>query len=170
MRKILLALLSVILIAAVAFGANDRRAQKLADEREAAKEFGAAQLASLQQKSISPYWDTLTINTAGIIFHTVKALPGNVLWVVGNYSAAPAYTVTFRSTDNGSTWKKDTLKAAGTDGVIFAPKNANVAIAASFTGKVYRTTNGGTSWDSVWAYNVADGYFDGACSKAPATA
>jgi hypothetical protein len=165
MRKILLAFLSVTLIAAIAFGANDRRAEKLAEEREIAKELSAVQLASLQQNSISPYWDTLSINTAGIVFHTVKALPGNVLWVVGYYSAAPQYNVTFRSTDNGATWKKDTLKAAGTDGVIFAPKNADVAIAASFTGYVYRTTNGGTSWDSVWYYGAGNGYFDGAMFK-----
>jgi hypothetical protein len=165
MRKILLALLSVILIAAVAFGANDRRAQKLADEREAAKELGAAHLASLQQGSASPYWDTLSINGAGIIFHTVKALPGNVLWVVGSYEADPTYTVTFRSTNNGSSWRMDTLKAAGTDGVVFAPKNADVAIAASFSGKIYRTTNGGTSWDSVWAYGGSAPYFDGAMFK-----
>jgi hypothetical protein len=160
MRKILLALLSVTLIAAIAFGADSRREAK---EREAAKELSAIRLASLQQRSISPYWDTLSIPSDGIIQHTVNALPGGVIWVAGTYENDPTITMTYRSTDNGATWKTDTLKAVGTDGAIFAAKNANVALAASFSGKIFRTTNGGTSWDSVWNYN--GGYFDGMAFK-----
>jgi hypothetical protein len=162
MRKILLALLSLTLIAAIAFGANGRQEAK---DRDAAKEIGAVRLASVQQGSISPYWDTLSIPTAGIIFHTVNALPGNVLWVVGSYGVAPKYTVTFRSTDAGATWKKDTLKATGTTGVIFAARSADIALAATFDGKILRTTNGGTSWDSVWYYGATNGYFDGMAFK-----
>jgi hypothetical protein len=152
MRKILLALLSVTLLAAIAFGGKDWRKDKFEDRGTSEAIAGVGQVTAA-----NGFWDTLKVNRTGVVFTTVTPFTGGAIWLSGYQ--ADSSDITMRSTDAGATWKKDTLKFTKKVGVVFAARSASVALAATYDGKIFRTTNGGTSWDSVWAY--AGGYFDG---------
>lgn len=82
------------------------------------------------------YADTPGVYLYRIIFHD------NVIWAVGSGG------IILNSTDNGLTWIKNYLTANSLSDIIFI--NSNIGFAAGGSGYqpvLFKTTNGGVSWD-----------------------
>lgn len=106
-------------------------------------------------------WVQLTqLELATYDYYQADYLSGNVVWMLGWKAASPRGTAVWRSTDNGANFTKLLLPVGSGVRAAFAPMDKDTAVFATTDGKVYRTKNGGTSWDSVWAYT--GGFFDGA--------
>lgn len=63
----------------------------------------------------------------------------------------------YRSTDHGKTWVGPELAGAEITGVVFAPTNSRVAYMACLYGAVYRSDNGGETWNLI-RYPDRQGY------------
>ncbi|MCC6398817.1 MAG: hypothetical protein IT282_17525, partial [Bacteroidetes bacterium] len=155
MRKILLTLLSVSLIAGIALGAKDRRAEKRAEAREKATTSLSGSIAGVN--ATQGYWDTLAIDIANLQLDDVAAFDDGTIWI-GGFEISSDDDITLRSTDFGATWVKDTLEFTGASGYGLAAKDANVAVAATWSGDIYQTTDGGANWTSKFSYT--GGYFN----------
>jgi hypothetical protein len=95
------------------------------------------------------------LTLTGYTFPSLQVLD-TVAWIAGYKTAAPRLPVAYRSIRGGDFTKID---LPGAERGIFSAWDANAAVYATFNGKIYRTANGGTSWDSVYAYT--GGFFDG---------
>ena len=147
MRKTLLFSLAALLIVAMAIGGEET------DPRKAPAGAGNNELFGTNTG-----WLPLTqITTASYQFPSVQYLD-TVAWIAGYKTAAPRLPLAYYSIKGGD-WVKVTLPAA--DRGMFRAWDAKNALYATFGGKVFRTTNAGTSWDSVYYYGAGAGFFDG---------
>lgn len=106
--------------------------------------------------------------TAIINRGTVDYLPNGVIWIAAaEYPVANVgKMVAYISTDHGATWVKKpvyTYPAVGSNSGItgIAAKDGNTAVLCTTTGEILRTSNGGTSWETVSTYSPGEGFCDG---------
>lgn len=160
MKQILLALVVFLLCAATAIAGNDRRKEKLAEERSSA----AASFSVVARPNTILDWAPFNIESATSRYKGIAIVGGNVVWINGNEnSSTPALFYGYRSVDGGTTWKgwTATLPAA-TGGVTnIAAKDSSIAVFGTDLGDLYRTKDGGATWDSVFAYGNGKGFMDG---------
>jgi photosystem II stability/assembly factor-like uncharacterized protein len=146
----------LLLVAGVAFAKKDPLAEKHADDRASASTLMGAMSFS---KTTAAPWDTLSFPKSDLVLTEIFPFTGG-FWV-GGYVNTTNFDVTVRSTNNGATWVRDTLEFTNQLGYEFAARNLNVAIAATWIGDIYRTTDGGATWNKVFTYGSGAGYFDG---------
>jgi photosystem II stability/assembly factor-like uncharacterized protein len=91
----------------------------------------------------------------------VSAADPNTIYALGyRYESSQSYLAIYKSTDGGANWTAKNLSGGGSSVTVGAvavfPTNANVAYAcggvyasSSYIYKVYKTENGGTSWQDV---------------------
>ena len=161
MRKMVLAVLSMILIASLAFAKDEARRGRSAEDRSVASLMKSAQGAAVL--ATQGYWDSLKIAASDFDYLTVNALPGGVIWISGyqGYNTSPDIDIALRSTDAGATWTKYTLAFTNGAGVHVLGLSANVAVATTYEGQIHRTTDGGTNWTKVYEYGGGAGFFNG---------
>ena len=154
MKRFAMLLLPLLLVA-VALGANERRNQKYAEDRAIAKEGQSA-----TTEGTAAGWLRIPPEPSGHDFRGITLSPAGAIWVTG-FNTVNLLDYIWRSADGGLTWsKKQMLNGEGITEVAVA--NETTAVFGSFTGKIYRTTNSGSTWDSVFAYSTVDtAYFDG---------
>ncbi len=158
MRKILLALLSVTLIAGIAFAAGDKVERKNTLDGIDTRGITPSRVEGI---SANPaYWDTLSLKAAGLVLNQVKAFNDGTIWITG-YINSTKEDILFKSTDTGASWSYDTLGFTNKKGFTLGARDANVAVLGTFDGYMYRTTNGGTSWDSVYHFGDGTLYING---------
>ena len=149
-------LLSLFVMAGVALGASDRRAEKLAEMKaEQLERTGLP--ASIQ--SIASGWVQIYPDAAANDFRTVQYFAPGIVWIAG-FSTATSVDYLWRSYDNAASWTRltpPTNKAGG----VFAARDSNLVLGATFTGELIRSTNGGVKWDTTFAYGAGAGFFDG---------
>ena len=147
-------LLLPLLIAALAFGASDVRKAKLAEERAVARTG-----ASVGLESTNAGWLRITPEPSGHDYRGITLSPAGAIWVTG-FNTSNTLDYVWRSDNGGATWtKKQVLKGEGITEV--AVVNETTAVFGSFDGKLYRTSNTGATWDSVWAYAPDTGWVNG---------
>lgn len=147
-------LLLPLLIAGVVFGASDRRAQKLAEER-ASGSIGAASGVEATMAG----WVRMFPEASGYDFRGITLSPSGKIWVTG-FNTASALDYVWWSNNGGASWSKtQVLSGQGITNV--AAVNDTEAVFGTFDGRIFRTTNGGTTWAEVYAYNGGAGYMDG---------
>ena len=140
-------LLLPLLIAALAFGASDVRKAKIAEERAVARTG-----ASTGLESVNAGWLRISPEPSGHDYRGITLSPAGAIWVTG-FSTTSNLDYVWRSDNGGATWtKKQVLNGEGITEV--AVVNETTAVFGDFNGKLYRTTNSGQKWDSVWSYSV----------------
>jgi photosystem II stability/assembly factor-like uncharacterized protein len=147
MRKTLLFSLAALLIVAIGFGGETL-------------ETGKAPVAAggSTVSSTNAGWLQLTqLPLATYQFPCVQYLD-TVAWIAGYKTAAPRLPLAFYSIKGGA-WTQVSLP--GADRGLFEAWDAKLALYGTVGGKLFRTTNGGTSWDSVYYYGAGSGWFDG---------
>jgi photosystem II stability/assembly factor-like uncharacterized protein len=145
-------------VTAVAFARKDPIAEKHAEGRTQAH---ATLSAPFLSRTAAGYWDTLAISTADLELDEVFTFPGGLIWI-GGFVISTNEDVALKSTDNGATWATYSLSGfTFSNGYALAPRSANVALAATWIGDIYRTTDGGTNWNLVFNYGGGSGFFDG---------
>lgn len=145
MKHLAKLLLFAVLVAGVAFAGEEIDTRKAPASTGPSVTFGT-EAGWLQLNQL-----TLT----GYQFPSVMYLD-TVAWIAGYKTAAPRLPVAYRSIKGGD-WTKIDLPGANRG--IFSAWDATNLVWATFDGKIWRTTNGGTSWDSVYSYPA--GFFDG---------
>jgi photosystem II stability/assembly factor-like uncharacterized protein len=146
MRKALLFSLAALLIVAMAFGGETLETGKV------------PVAASGNTVASTKGWLQLTqLPLATYQFPSVQYLD-TVAWIAGYKTAAPRLPLAFYSKKGGA-WTQVSLP--GADRGLFEAWDAKLALYATVGGKIFRTTNGGTSWDSVYYYGAGSGWFDG---------
>ena len=147
-------LLFPLLIAALAFGASDTRKAKFAEERAA---FSTGSQTGVEGTAAG--WLRITPEPSQHDYRGITISPAGAIWITG-YNTATTLDWVWRSADGGATWKKtQVLKGEGITEVAVA--NETTAVFGSFAGVLYRTTNSGATWDSVWSYYPGGGWFNG---------
>jgi len=157
MKYSLRILMLLLLVAAVALAKKDPIAEKHTEIRNSAPTMSSVLSLS---RTAAGTWDTLAFSAAGLELDEVFAFPDGTIWI-GGYVVATDEDFAMKSTDNGATWAKISLTFTNSLGYALAPRNANIALAATWIGDIYRTTNGGANWSLVYNYGGGDGYFDG---------
>ena len=127
----------------------------------------------------SGFWYTQTRLTSSY-FYSVKAVNSNVAWAAGGRFPAPFSPLAVRTTDGGTTWADVTSNlptpGPGPGGgwdrkLCIAALDADRAWIANWDGRIYTTSDGGSSWsqqaypgvqtysfDGIWFYNANNGY------------
>jgi photosystem II stability/assembly factor-like uncharacterized protein len=96
----------------------------------------------------------------GFAFKPGRILDENTIWFAGwTGSLAGNETYGFRSVDGGETFTHNATAITGRVAQMDA-FDENTAIIATAEGYIYRTADGGATWDSVYSY-TDDGWFDG---------
>jgi photosystem II stability/assembly factor-like uncharacterized protein len=158
MKHSLQLVLLLLLVTAVALAKKDPAAEKHADARKGAQT--TSNVPFLSRAAVGT-WDTLSVPHVSNQFDDVIALPGGVIWLGGFVSGTDEDFV-MRSTDNGATWtRKSLISFTNSLGYALAARDANIALAATWIGDIYRTTDGGSTWNLVYNYGNGNGYFDG---------
>jgi hypothetical protein len=148
-------LLLPLLIAGVVFGAADRRAEKLAMEREARSADFAAKV-----QAATGGWLLMYPEASGHDFRGVSLSPSGKIWITG-FNTTTTLDWVWTSNDKGATWSK-TQVLTGQGITEVAAVNDTEAVFGTFDGRIFYTKNGGVKWDSVYQYGVAGaGWFDG---------
>jgi len=98
-------------------------------------------------------------------FKPGRILDENTIWICGYYgSIFGNETYVWRSIDGGNTFTHNSAPI-GTDtrGAQLDAFNADTALVAMDNGEVYRTTDGGTTWNMVYSYTtpLSGPWFDG---------
>jgi hypothetical protein len=98
-------------------------------------------------------------------YYYTQYLPNGVAWIAGYTATSSARKpIAYRTTDNGATWKKVTIPSKNVNNAdrgVFYARDSSLALYGTFDGKMLRTTNAGTTWDSVYYYGAGNGWFDG---------
>lgn len=156
MKRSLQLVALLLLVSVVALAGRDR----LAEKREAARERGISDLAPFLSKSAVAMWDTLAVNLASQVCDDI-AVFGNTIWIGGWVNGTDEDFV-LRSTDGGATWtRKSIISFTNSQGFALAARDANIALAATWIGDIYRTTDGGANWSLVHNYGGGNGFFNG---------
>ncbi len=112
--------------------------------------------------------------------YSVKAVNNNIAWSAGGRLPAPYRPLVVRTTDGGTTWADVTgnLPTPGPgptgiwwDRLSITAVDADRAWLANWDGRIYATTNGGSSWsqqtypgnqslsmDGIWFFDASNGY------------
>jgi photosystem II stability/assembly factor-like uncharacterized protein len=135
-------------------------------------DLGTKPIVVLDYVSDAPTFDKLVVASEvllnGAAPSTLLFKPGRILdngqtiWFCG-VDGTNKLTYVFRSIDGGKTFTHNATaineRAAQMDAW-----DANTAVIAQADGKIYRTTDGGTTWNEVYSYTIspiAPGWFDG---------
>jgi photosystem II stability/assembly factor-like uncharacterized protein len=89
-------------------------------------------------------WQTLNGQTTDVLFD-IEFIDENIGWICGGYYGPG---LILKTTNAGQSWVHYTI----TDTTAFASidfVNANIGIAGTYAGKIYKSTNGGTTWNIV---------------------
>ena len=154
MKHLTKALLLVVLLAAVAFAQNPRQ-QKLAEEREARTIVGQPTL----EKTVDG-WVPIFPDLANANYNHIQYFPDGTIWL-GGFLTSTNLNYAWKSTNSGASWSRYLVPKTGTSTFVMAARDTSIVVAGSATGTLVRTTNGGVSWDSVYAYGAGGGFFDG---------
>jgi len=98
----------------------------------------------------------------GFLFKPGRIIDENTIWFSANGGSAVG-TYVFRSIDGGKTFTHNATAIPGRVAQMDA-FDENTALVAVAEGKIYRTTDGGATFDEVYTYNIsmlAPGWFDG---------
>ncbi len=147
-------LLLPLLIAGVVFGAADRRAEKLAMEREARSTDFAAKV-----QAATGGWLLMYPEASGHDFRGVSLSPSGKIWITG-FNTTTNLDWVWTSNDKGASWSK-TQVLTGQGITEVAAVNDTEAVFGTFDGRLFYTKNGGVKWDSVYAYAPGVGWFNG---------
>ncbi|MSQ46262.1 MAG: hypothetical protein EXR24_04715, partial [Ignavibacteria bacterium] len=104
-------------------------------------------------------------------FPTFSKANNNVIWVVGtSYTGSPKPGAIYGFIINSTTQSVKSFKYAdgfpnGLGGL--AAFDENTAVMGLYTGELVRTTNGGTSWDTVHVYNNPDSAYVNGVKRVP---
>jgi hypothetical protein len=156
MKKTLMTFLSIMLIAAMAFGTGKK------EKQEGNGESIQKGLPTVQAPSSS--WLPVngpSMNAQLLSLKSVEFSPknSNVLWLGGYSNAGLKPDVVLRTTDGGASWSQNTLPTSNLGATNIAVKNDTVAITGTYNGFVLRTVNGGVKWDTVYSYSTVDTAF-----------
>jgi hypothetical protein len=147
-------LLSLLLIAGVSLGyadVNGQRSQKQIEEGDRLIE-PMNPYSSIE--GINSGWLPQPLDPASITYGGAQYLaPSTVL--LSGYSSTADYL--WRSYDNGGSWTK-LAPPSNNKGIVFSARDSNLILVGTFGGTMFRTTNGGVKWDTV--YQHVD-YIDG---------
>ncbi len=143
-------LMLLLVCAGITYAGMDRRQEKRADERNFSVGGSYSSTPSILGTT---GWATFDIESATSQYKGIEMLPGGVVWIIGNNLGFSSF-YGYRSVDNGTTWKKFTIppQPAANGITNIAAKDSNIAVVGLNNGYLLRTTNGGTKWDSVYAY------------------
>ncbi len=116
-----------------------------------------------------PLWQTEPSQTSTTLY-SVKAVNASIAWACGGNGSATA-PVAIRTTNGGSSWTNVTGNLTGQDLYCITAVDANRAWVGTGSGRIYGTTNGGTTWaqqvypgtqstfmDGVWFFSDGTGY------------
>lgn len=119
-----------------------------------------------------PQWETQASPTTLGLF-SVKAVNQNVVWAAGGNGSATA-PVVIRTTNGGTAWLPATGNLTGQDLYCVTAVDANRAWVGTGSGRIYATTDGGTTWsqqvypgtqspfiNAVWMFNSGTGFAQG---------
>lgn len=156
MKRSLQLVALLLLVSVAAMAGRDR----LAEKREAARERGISDLAPYLSKSAVAMWDTLGVNVRTEVVDDI-AVFGNAIWL-GGWVNGTDEDIVWRSTDGGATFTRKSIATfTNSAGFTLAARDANIALAATWLGDIYRTTDGGANWTMVHTYGGGNGFFDG---------
>lgn len=104
-------------------------------------------------------WQLKFNESSDVSFRGIDAVSDSVCWVSGSEGTI------MRTTDNGSSWQQFSIP--GTDSLDFRDIEAFgidtavvMSIGSGDLSRLYRTTNGGTSWSMVHKNNYEQGFYD----------
>jgi photosystem II stability/assembly factor-like uncharacterized protein len=152
MKHLTLVVLLLVLCGTLALAGQDRRKEKMTEERVVAAQ---KQFPLMQSPAGTLGWASFDIESATSRYKGIEILPGGVVWIVGNNnSGTPTTFYGYRSVNSGASWKKFTLTLpTGHAGVTnITAKDSNTALVGTDGGAILRTTDGGAKWDSVYSY------------------
>jgi hypothetical protein len=148
MKHFTMLLLSVLMVAGLAFAGEEP------DTRKAP----AVLNPSVTYGTDAGWLQIPEITTAAYQFVSVQYMD-TVAWIAGFRTSAPRTPVAYYSIKGGG-WTKINLPGANRGS--FEAWDANLAVYATTDGKIFRTTNRGTVWDSVYSYKAGgDEFFSG---------
>jgi photosystem II stability/assembly factor-like uncharacterized protein len=148
MKHFTMLLLSVLLVAGLAFAGEEPDTRKAPATQNPGVTFG-----------IEAGWLPIPeVTLASHQFVSVQYLD-TVAWIAGFRTSSPRTPVAYYSIKGGG-WTKINLPGANRGS--FEAWDAKLAMYATTDGKIFRTTDGGTKWDSVYAYTAGgDEFFSG---------
>jgi subtilisin family serine protease/photosystem II stability/assembly factor-like uncharacterized protein len=126
------------------------------------------------------FWYTQT-SLASSYLYSVKAVDSNIVWTAGGRFPSPYSPLVLRTTDGGTTWSDVTSnlptpgppppKSAWDAKLCITAIDADRAWIANYDGRIYATTDGGSSWsqqmypgrqcwsmDGIWFFDDSHGY------------
>jgi photosystem II stability/assembly factor-like uncharacterized protein len=158
MKHFLRFVLLLFLVSAVAFAKKDPLAEKHA---EGSKIVPPSSASPVLYRTAAGYWDTLSCQDATHDqYDDIAAFPGGTIWIGGFAGKSDDFTL--RSTNSGAIWVRNpVISFTLGNGYALAARDANIALAATWIGDIYRTTDGGANWAMVYTYGAGNGYFDG---------
>lgn len=119
-----------------------------------------------------PLWESQASPTQTSLF-SVKAVTQNIVWAAGGSGTGSA-PVVIRTTDGGSNWALAGNGLSGVDLYCITAVDANRAWVGTGNGKIFATTNGGSSWaeqiypgtqspfiNGIWMFSDGTGYAQG---------
>ncbi len=119
-----------------------------------------------------PQWETQPSPTT-LSLYSVKAVDQNIVWASGGNGSGTA-PVVIRTSNAGTNWHNATGNLAGVDLYCITAVDADRAWVGTGNGRIYATTNGGTTWNqqaypgtqspfinAVWMFSSGTGYSQG---------
>lgn len=97
------------------------------------------------------HWGIVRAPTRQEHFFGVAAPTTDVVYAAGNVHSSSWFAVVYKSTDSGSTWEKVYQSQSGADGYgasVYAA-DANTVWVSDGGGRVFRTVDGGASWEET---------------------
>ncbi|MCX6136012.1 MAG: T9SS type A sorting domain-containing protein [Ignavibacteriales bacterium] len=158
MKKILMAFISMFLIASIAFGTGKKERMDVFGEK-------TKMSVAMVDAPSSPWFPMQqALQSQLISMRTVEYSPtnSNVIWMSGYAGTGTKPDLVFRTTDGGDNWSQYTLPTGSIGASNLVVKNDTVAVIGTFAGYILRTQNGGAKWDTVFSYSANDlGWVDG---------
>ena len=157
MRKVLLLVLPLLLLSVSLLADEQTRREKREEIR--AERLAAKTIAPAKVQGTNAGWVTFDLENAAHTYKSVHVTPDGAIWMTG-YNNANDDDVVWLSLNNGSSWTKKVIPS-GPNGTVFAARDANIAVAADFAGRIHYTSDGGTTWSTAFEYSYGDlGFFD----------
>ncbi len=148
MRKLLLGMLFLVLAGGLVFAA---------DRVEKPKATAPALAQSAAPNATGPGWYKLPALLNGTQNWLKVQYDADALWIYGYRGSSPREPKLWRSTDNGYNWTSST---PSTVRGIFSAANKDVALYATFDGKILKSTDSGATFTQTYVYGDGSGFFD----------
>ena len=151
MNRTIPIIIVAFLLGAGALQAEDRRAEKIAREHARQGQPGSAPAHTLASGWLSGNIEDYLFND----FRGITTPGGRVVWMSGRRDEFPFPDMVWRSIDGGASWQAFEV-AHDVHLTEVAAIDADTAMVGTFRGQILRTTNGGTTWNTVFAYGDPD--------------